>query len=75
MNQTKQSMDRSGNLNPMWGRKQSQETKKKISESHKGKIVSEDTKEKISNAMKGKTPINKGKITLEEVDNDNDLPF
>ena len=39
MNQTKQSMERSGNLNPMWGRKQSQETKKKISDTQKARYV------------------------------------
>ena len=39
MNQTKQSMDRSGNLNPMWGRKQSQETKKKISDTQKARYA------------------------------------
>lgn len=32
---TKQSVERSGNLNPMWGKKQSEETKKKISDSQK----------------------------------------
>jgi hypothetical protein len=39
MNQTKQSMERSGNLNPMWGRKQSQETKKKISDTQKARYA------------------------------------
>lgn len=32
---TKQSVERSGNLNPMWGKKQSEATKKKISDSQK----------------------------------------
>ena len=32
---TKQSVERSGNLNPMWGKRQSLETKKKISDSQK----------------------------------------
>ena len=32
-------MDRSGNLNPMWGRKQSQETKKKISDTQKARYA------------------------------------
>lgn len=31
METTKQSVERSGNLNPMWNKKQSLETKKKIS--------------------------------------------
>lgn len=36
------------------GKKASEDTKLKMSESHKGHIVSETTKEKISNAKKGK---------------------
>lgn len=32
---TKQSVERSGNLNPMWGKRQSLETKKKISDSQR----------------------------------------
>lgn len=39
MNQTQQSMEKSGNLNPMWGRKQSQETKKKISNTQKARYA------------------------------------
>lgn len=39
MNQTKQSMKKSGNLNPMWGRKQSSETKKKISDTQKARYA------------------------------------
>lgn len=35
MKVTKQSVERSGNLNPMWGKRQSLETKKKISDSQK----------------------------------------
>ena len=35
METTKQSVERSGNLNPMWGKSQSEETKKKISDSQK----------------------------------------
>lgn len=35
METTKQAIEKSGNLNPMWGKKQSQETKKKISDSQK----------------------------------------
>lgn len=35
MNNTKQSMAKSGNLNPMYGKRHSQETKKKISDSQK----------------------------------------
>ena len=39
MNTTKQSVEKSGNLNPMWGRKQSQETKKKISDTQKARYA------------------------------------
>lgn len=35
METTKQSIEKSGNLNPMWGKRQSLETKKKISDSQK----------------------------------------
>lgn len=35
MNNSKQSMAKSGNLNPMYGKRHSQETKKKISDSQK----------------------------------------
>lgn len=35
METTKQAIEKSGNLNPMWGEKQSLETKKKISDSQK----------------------------------------
>lgn len=35
METTKQSIERSGNLNPMFGKRQSLETKKKISDSQK----------------------------------------
>ena len=44
---------------PMSGKenKHSEETKLKISESHKGKILSEEHKENISNSNKGKTKI------------------
>ena len=39
MNQTKQSMERSGNLNPMWGKRHSAESKKKISDSQKARYA------------------------------------
>lgn len=39
MNTTKQSMGKSGNLNPMWGRKQSPETKQKISDTQKARYA------------------------------------
>ena len=39
MNTTKHGMEKSGNLNPMWGRKQSPETKQKISDSQKARYA------------------------------------
>lgn len=43
-----------GENNPMYGKKISEETKKKISESLEGHEVSEETKKKISESNKGK---------------------
>lgn len=43
-----------GENNPMYGKKLSEETKKKISESLEGHEVSEETKKKISESNKGK---------------------
>lgn len=45
----------------------SEEHKKKISESHKGKALSKEHKEKISNALKGRVSPNKGKVMSLEV--------
>jgi group I intron endonuclease len=45
---------RFGKLNPMFGKKHSKETKKKISEIHKGKILSKEQKEKQRKIMTGK---------------------
>jgi hypothetical protein len=39
MNTTKHGMEKSGNLNPMWGRKQSPETKQKISDTQKARYA------------------------------------
>jgi hypothetical protein len=39
----------------------SEETKRKISEAHKGKVLSEETRNKMSVAFKGRVPWNKGK--------------
>jgi|APCry1669192319_1035405.scaffolds.fasta_scaffold10947_2 NUMOD3 motif len=38
----------------------SDETKRKMSKSHKGKVYSEETKKKLSDAIKGRVPWNKG---------------
>lgn len=44
----------------------SEETRKKLSESHKGKNLSEETKRKLSESHKGKSTWNKGKHFSEE---------
>ena len=46
-------VDHSGTNNPNYGRKHSEETKKKISEAHKGKKLSEEHRKKLSEAVKG----------------------
>lgn len=46
-----------------YGRKLSDETKKKIGDSHRGKIVSEETRLAISAAMNGRKPWNLGKTS------------
>jgi hypothetical protein len=45
--------DRSGKNNPMYGKHQSDEAKKKIAEVHKGLKHSEETKRKMSTTRKG----------------------
>jgi len=46
--------DISGTNNPMYGRKHSEETRKKLSEVNKGKKHSEESKKKMSEVQKGK---------------------
>lgn len=48
------------------GKKFSEESKRKMSESAKGRKLSEETRGKISEANKGKIPWNKGKTLSEE---------
>lgn len=50
-----------GEKNPMYGKKHSQETKNKISEKAKNRVMSEKTKQKISNSLKGKKDSNETK--------------
>ena len=42
-------------LNPMYGKHHSDETRIKMSESHKGKTLSEETKQKMRESHKGRT--------------------
>ena len=50
-----------GENNPFYGKRHSEETRRKISEAHKGKKLSEETKKNIAESLKGNTPWNKGK--------------
>ena len=54
-----------GNKN-MFGKHHSEETKRKIAESHKGRTLSEDTKRKISESHKGKKLSDETKKKLSE---------
>lgn len=51
---------------PNWGKHLSEETKAKISESHKGKTLSEETKAKMSKSRSGERNPNYGKVFTEE---------
>ena len=44
-----------GDKNPMYGKHHSDETRIKMSESHKGKTLSEETKQKMRESHKGRT--------------------
>ena len=71
--ETRKKLYSSGMKHPMLGKQHSDESKKKMSESHKGKPshrkgkqLSEQIKKKISEANKGKIPPNKGIPMSEE---------
>jgi hypothetical protein len=71
--------DVSGENHPMWGKKHSEETKKKLRFARKNRVIKEETKRKISESNKGKIMseeqkeklrmINKGKVLSEETKN------
>ena len=76
MNTTKASVERKGNLNPMWGRKHTPETKEKISNSQKARYNA------IRNAIKENDILDDGdnspksrKAVLSHLLNNNDLKF
>ena len=76
MNTTKASVERKGNLNPMWGRKHTPETKEKISNSQKARYNA------IRNAIKENDILDYGdnspesrKAVLSHLLNNNDLQF
>jgi len=55
-----------GKDNPNFGRKQSAEFSKRMSEVHKGKIVSEETRKKMSESAKNRKHSEETKIKLKE---------
>jgi hypothetical protein len=59
-------MSLSGKNNPMFGKKHSEETRKKMSVSHIGQKISQETKDKISKVVKGRkhTEYSKLKMSL-----------
>ena len=76
MNTTKASVERKGNLNTMWGRKHTPETKEKISNSQKARYNA------IRNAIKendildyGSDDVESRKAVLSHLLNKNDLQF
>lgn len=50
-----------GSKHPMFGKRHSEESLNRMSESHKGYHASEDTRQKLSRSALGRTPWNKGK--------------
>jgi len=62
----KMSMAKAGDQHPMWGKHHSEESKKKISEATKGKVLgpkTEEHKEKLSKAIKGRVWWTNGKTS------------
>ena len=59
--------DISGTNNPMYGRKHSEETRKKLSEVNKGKKHSEESRKKLSEVNKGKKHSEESKKKMSEV--------
>ena len=62
----KMSESRSGEKNPMFGKKHSEETKQKIGKVHKEKHISEETKKKLSSALKGRIMSDEHKQKIRE---------
>ena len=56
----------SGELNPWYGKKHTEEAKRLIGEVHTGKTVSEETRQKMSEAQKGKKHTEEAKRKMSE---------
>ena len=76
MNTTKASVERKGNLNPMWGRKHSPETKAKISNSQKARYnaIRKAIKEQSIIDYGDDSPESRKRVLAHLLDN-NDLKF
>lgn len=76
MNTTKASVERKGNLNPMWGRKHTSETKEKISNSQKARYnaIRKAIKEQSIIDYGDDSPESRKRVLAHLLDN-NDLKF
>lgn len=76
MNTTKASVERKGNLNPMWGRKHTPETKEKISNSQKARynVIRKAIKEQSIIDYGDDSPESRKRVLAHLLDN-NDLKF
>ena len=76
MNTTKASVERKGNLNPMWGRKHTPETKEKISNSQKARYnaIRKAIKEQSIIDYGDDSPESRKRVLAHILDN-NDLKF
>lgn len=76
MNTTKASVERKGNLNPMWGRKHTPETKEKISNSQKARYnaIRKAIKEQSIIDYGDDSPESRKRVLAHLLDN-NDLKF
>lgn len=77
MEQTRQGIQRSGNLNPMWGHKHSAESKKKISDSQKARYaaIRQAIQEKEDIVDYGRTDREARKDVLRQLLDRNKLSF
>lgn len=64
LHQSLHSSERSGESHWNFGKKHSEETRKKMSESQKGKTLSEETRKKLSESRKGKLHSDESKLKM-----------